>query len=186
MISLRLHFSPFPELTTDRLILRKIDERDVADIFDIRSNPEAMQYIDRPIAADENDALRLIRIITEGLEKNESITWGICMKDQPKLIGTIGFWRIQPEHFRAEIGYILHPDFHRLGIMQEAMQPVIDYAFDDMNLHSIEANINPANAASQKLLEKNHFVREAYFKENYFFNGHFTDTAIYSLLNSNH
>jgi ribosomal-protein-alanine N-acetyltransferase len=55
-----------------------------------------------------------------------------------------------------------------------------------MNLHSIEANINPENIASRKLLEKTGFVREAYFKENYFFNGKFIDSEIYSLLNKNH
>ncbi len=51
-----------------------------------------------------------------------------------------------------------------------------------MNLHSIEANVNPGNTASIKLLEKNNFTREAYFKENYFYDGKFLDTAIYSLL----
>ena len=90
---------------------------------------------------------------------------------------------MQKEHYRAEIGYLLHPDYQQKGIMDEALKAVIKYGFETMQLHSIEANVNPANAASMKLLEKNGFVKEAYFKENYFYNGQFLDSVIYSLLN---
>ncbi|MGE5859464.1 MAG: GNAT family N-acetyltransferase, partial [Ignavibacteria bacterium] len=58
----------------------------------------------------------------------------------------------------------------------------LNYGFKVMNLHSIEANVNPDNKASIRLLERNNFTREAYFKENYFYNGKFLDSAIYSLL----
>jgi len=66
--------------------------------------------------------------------------------------------------------------------MQEAFSEVVNYGFKVMKLHSIEANVNPANEASIKLLEKNNFIREAYYEENYYYNGKFLDTAIYSLL----
>jgi ribosomal-protein-alanine N-acetyltransferase len=66
------------------------------------------------------------------------------------------------------------------------MKPVLDYGFNIMNLHSVEANVNPDNLASIKLLANNGFKREAYFKENYFYNGKFLDTMIYSLLVQNH
>ena len=66
--------------------------------------------------------------------------------------------------------------------MKEALLRVIDYGFSTMKLHSIEAHINPENAASGFLLEKSGFTREAYFKEDFFFNGRFIDTAVYSLL----
>jgi ribosomal-protein-alanine N-acetyltransferase len=69
------------------------------------------------------------------------------------------------------IFYVLHPLFQGRGLMQEAMIIVIDYGFRAMHLHSIEANVNPDNAASIKLLERNNFVREAYHKENSYFNG---------------
>jgi len=60
------------------------------------------------------------------------------------------------------------------------MTIVLDYGFRALQFHSIEANVNPDNAASIKLLERNNFVREAYHKENYYFNGKFLDSAIYS------
>ena len=68
--------------------------------------------------------------------------------------------------------------------MQEPITVVLEYGFNVMKLHSVEALVNPNNIASIRLLEKNGFIREAYFKENYFYNGRFLDTAVYSLLTS--
>jgi len=79
----------------------------------------------------------------------------------------------------------LHFDLQRKGIMQEALIKILDHGFNIMRLHSVEANVNPNNLASIKFLEKNDFIREAYFKENYYFNGRFLDSAIYSLINPN-
>jgi ribosomal-protein-alanine N-acetyltransferase len=67
--------------------------------------------------------------------------------------------------------------------MSEAMDAVLNYGFNAMRLHSLEANVDPANAASIKLLEKKGFLKEAHLKENVFFNGRFIDSAIYSLIN---
>lgn len=131
------------------------------------------------------EAQQMITTIHLSEEKNEAITWGISLKDQPKLIGTIGFWRIIKEHYRAEIGYLLHPDHWRKGLVQEALPAVLAYGFDVMQLHSVEANVNPNNKPSIAFLEKNGFVREAHYKENYFYNGQFFDSYIYSMLTSN-
>ena len=89
---------------------------------------------------------------------------------------------MQKEHYRAEIGYVLHPAQQGKGIMDEAIKAVLQYGFETMKLHSVEANVNPANTNSMKLLEKNGFVKEAYFKENYYYNGKFIDSVIYSLI----
>jgi len=181
---LQLDFSIFPELQTERLILKEMTELDAPALFEMRSNPVIMKYIDRPLPTDVDDIKTLIQKMVVMKEKREGISWGIFKKEHPEVnIGNIGFFRIIAEHYRAEIGYMLSIEEQQKGIMYEAIQKIIEYGFNSMQLHSIEANINPANIASQKLLEKAGFVREAYFKENYFFNGQFLDSAIYSLLN---
>jgi [ribosomal protein S5]-alanine N-acetyltransferase len=183
---LNLNFNPFPVIHTKRLTLRSFNKNDANDLFKLRSDKNVMQFIDRPMAATVKDAAEHINKIQEFLKNNLGITWAICIDNNKKLIGTIGLWRIIHEHYRAEIGYMLHTDFHAKGIMHEAMKPVLDYGFNVMNLHSVEANVNPDNNASIKLLKKNGFIREAYFKENYFYNGKFLDTMIYSLLVQNY
>ncbi len=106
----------------------------------------------------------------------------MSLKETNVLIGTIGFWRGTPEHFRSEIGYVMLPAFHSKGLMQEAIAAAIDYAWSSMGLHSIEAQVNPDNQASIRLLERNGFVREGYYRENYFYAGKFMDTGVYSLI----
>ncbi len=179
---LTLNFSPFPELVTSRLQLRQITPEDSPAFFAMRSDPEVMKYIDRPLAKTVDDALALITLITDLQQKNEGITWGIFLIDGSPLMGTIGFWRIQKENYRAEIGYLLHPSLQGKGFMQEAISTVLQYGFKSMKLHSVEANVKPGNKSSEKLLLRNGFVQEGYFKENYYFNGVFWDSAVYSLL----
>jgi len=179
---LTVDFRIFPLLYTDRLILRQIFAGDVNEIISLRSNKEAMKYIDKPLIESENDALQFIQKITDGVNNYEAITWAITHQNNDLLIGTIGFWKIDKEHHRAEIGYMLHPAYQNKGIMQEALSAVLNYGFNAMQIHSVEANINPANEASKKFLEKNKFIQEAYFRENFYYNGQFLDSAIFSLL----
>ncbi len=182
---LKLNFKPFPVLETNRLLLREVNKKDLTALFLLRSNKEAMKFIDRPLASNTDEIKAFIKLINKKTKDNETICWAITLKDKPEeLIGTISFHRIELEHYRAELGYMLMPDHWNKGLISEAIPKVIDHGFNKMKLHSIEANINPHNALSRKILEKFGFKKEAYFKENYFFNGKFIDTEILSLLKS--
>jgi len=181
---LTINLYPFPILETSRLILRQINKNDANEIFILRSDTKVMEYIHRPLAKTLDDALQLIQIIIDAEINNNGITWAIILKENGQLIGTIGYWQIKKEHYRAEIGYLLSPDFQRKGMMQEALTTVIHYGFAEMKLHTIEADVDPKNTPSISLLERNKFVKEGYFKENYFFDGKFSDTVVYSLLTS--
>jgi ribosomal-protein-alanine N-acetyltransferase len=181
---LELNFSPFPVISTNRLLLDVVQSRHAADILLLRSDEKVMQYIARDRAKNLEDAEAFIKIVEEGITKNEAITWRISLKENPdKLIGNIGLWRILKQHYRAEIGYMISPEYWGKGLMQEAIEAVIDFGFTQLQLHSIEAHVDALNAASAGILEKNNFIREGYFKEDFFFAGKFRDTIIYSLLN---
>lgn len=182
---LQPNFSPFPEIKTERLFLRKMTKKDAAEILCLRSDENVMEYIDRERMKSITDAEIFIDRITASLESNTGIMWGITLKETPgTIIGNIGYWRLIKENYRAEIGYMLNPLFWKKGIMKEALLAVMVFGFNQMNLHSIEANINPGNEASAALLESTKFIKEAYFKEDFLFNGTFRDTIIYSRLNT--
>ncbi|MBG6188857.1 GNAT family N-acetyltransferase [Flavobacterium sp. CAN_S2] len=180
---LTINFSPFPNLETERLLLRRVDSNDVREILALRSNPDTMKYIPRPLLKTDEDALEHITMIDSKIDSNEGINWAITLKDNPKLIGIIGHYRIKPENYRAELGYMLLPEYHGKGIVSEAVKEAVNYGFNAMKLHSLEAVIDPENYASAKVLEKNGFVKEAHFKDYEFFEGRFLDTVIYSILN---
>lgn len=179
---LLLNFKPFPFLSTERLNLRRVTNEDAEEVFFLRSDKRMLQFLDRDPAKSVDEAIQWIRLINEAIDNDQYIAWAIALKNETKLIGTITFWNIKKEHFRAEIGYALHGRYQGEGLMQEAITAVLDYGFKIMKLHSVEANVNPANESSIKLLERNNFIREAYHKENYYYNGQFLDSAIYSLL----
>ncbi|TAK37786.1 MAG: N-acetyltransferase [Saprospiraceae bacterium] len=178
---LQFCFSPFPNLTTKRLQLRKTELSDANTLFLLHSNEKVIKYLDRP-KRTEQEVVALTKSIIEDTDNNESIMWVILLKGHSEFIGNIGFWRIKKEHHRAEVGYILSPEHWNAGIMSEAMHAVLNYGFGVMKLHSVEANVNPDNTASIKVLKKQGFKQEAYFKEDYYFDGRYLDSAIYSLL----
>ena len=176
-------FTPFPDLATERLLLRKITQADVPAVFYLRSDPQILEYLSKEPITAIKEAEDFITRITNDQENNDGILWGIAVKEDPaQLIGTICYWRLDKGHYRAEIGYALVPAFWKKGIMKEAIQTVLEYGFTVMGLHSIEGRISPQNIASAAVLESTGFVREAYFKEDFFFNGKFEDTAVYSRL----
>lgn len=181
---LTLNFSPFPVIETDRLLLRRVTEQDVNEILALRSDPVTMKYIPRPLLKNTDDALGHYKMINDKIENNTGINWGITLKGNTTLLGIIGFYRIQPENYRAEIGYMIVPEFQGKGIVTESIQALLKYGFNEMKLHSVEAVIDPDNGASERVLQKCNFIKEAHFKENEFYEGKFWDSVVYSILNT--
>ncbi len=179
---LTINFHPFQNIETERLILRRLNENDADEILAMRGNPETMKYIPRPLAKTREDALTHIATIEEKIVNNTGINWGITIKGSSKIIGIIGHYSIIPENHRAEIGYMSLPESNGKGYMSEAVKAVVAYGFEQMNLHSIEAIIDPENIASERVLQKNGFVKEAHIRENLLWEGSYLDTVIYSLL----
>jgi ribosomal-protein-alanine N-acetyltransferase len=180
-----INFHPFQNLHTERLLLRRLHDDDVNEVFELRSNPEVMKYVPRPLAKTKEEALAHIALIEDKIVNNLGINWAITLKGSPKMVGIIGHYKIQPENFRSEIGYMILPQYNGKGITTEALKAVVEYGFELLQLHSTEAIIDPENSASEKVLQKNGFVKEAHILENGFYDGKFIDTVIYSLLKRN-
>lgn len=152
-----LNFSPFPEIITDRLILRQTDKEDAKEILFLRSDKEVNTFIKRQTPNNLQEAALFLDKIAKGIEANNLIYWGISLKDKPNLIGSICLWNFSVETKKAEVGYDLMPDFQNIGIMTEALQAVLSYGFNNLHLNAIEAFTHFKNENSIKLLEKNNF-----------------------------
>ena len=177
----------FPQLETERLILRKHHTGDAEALFKLRTNPAIMEFMDTPMMTSQRQAKEMIDRLSKTFIHDQIPIWAICMKDDPeqRMMGYVGYIDHQKKNFRAEICYVLEPEHQGKGLAGEAFNAALKYGFETMELHSIEANISPANAASIKLAEKFNFHKEALYKENWFFDGKFVDTAIYTLLKRN-
>lgn len=179
-------FNFFPVLETERLLLMEFLKSDSTELFKMRSDDRVLKYLDRdPHKSVEESELMIDKMI-QSFKNKEGINWIIRKKNTNDVIGYIGYWRMIKENVRAEIGYAMKPEYWGNGYMNEALSKVIDFGFNKLCLHSIEGNVNPGNEKSIKLLEKFGFRKEAYFREDYFYNGKFLNTAIYSLLETDY
>lgn len=184
MLDLSTTFMAFPTLETERFVLRAITLDDANDMFRIMSDPRVMRYFGSDPMTSIDQAIDRAQGIQSAFIEQSGVRWAITGREDGQLIGTCGFWRLIKEHFRAEIGYELAPARWGQGVMTEAVGAMLDFGFAHMGLHSVEAQIDPANIGSRRVLEKLGFVQEGYFRENYYQPSEniFSDTAVFSLL----
>lgn len=151
-------FFPFPTLTTDRLLLRRSNESDLHQILFLRSDAEMNKYIKRTPMKDLREAAAFSSRIDKQMQNGESVEWMITLKEDQKMIGSICLWNFSDDRKQAETGYALHADFQRKGIMTEALQAVLMYGFEDLDLDEIVAYTDRRNEASRKMLVNNGFL----------------------------
>lgn len=182
---LAINFDPFPILESQNLSIRRLLPADVAEVILLRGNPQTMQYIPRPLCKTIADALALIAKFDDMIANNEGINWAVANKVDNKVIGLISFHRIEKHNYRAEIGYMILPQYQGKGLVSEGIKTLLKFGFEKLGLNSVFAIINPLNIASEMVLQRNGFKKEAYFIENEFHNGVFVDTVFYSLTKRN-
>ena len=147
-------FTPFPVLTTKKLTLRQLAITDEDAIYTLRSDAEINKYLDRKVAESVADARRFINVVKENVNENISIYWAITISGNNELAGTICLFSFSDEDNKCELGYELLAEFQKQGIMQEAVNSVIDYAFNTIGVQKIEACSHRENQSSIKLLER--------------------------------
>jgi ribosomal-protein-alanine N-acetyltransferase len=157
---LNLNFTPFPQLQSERLLLRQLHMNDEEFILNIRSNEQVNKFIQRPPTISLTDARAFITRISNALSNNQSILWLIEPKNNGKPAGTICLWNIVKEKDKAETGYELLPEYHGQGIMSEALRLVLDYGFNVMKLKKIEAFTHAENERSLGMIKKAGFRRD--------------------------
>ena len=156
-----MKFNPFPEIKSNRLFLRNIKESDCESILFLRSDKTVNKFIERPEnrkTKNKSDAVKFIKEINEATENDTSISWGITLKTNPQIIGTICLWNFSENNKTAEVGYDLKLEFQGNGIMSEALNCIINFGFNELKLDKIEAFTHTKNENSKKLLEKCEFL----------------------------
>ena len=177
-----MHWERLPTIDANRLSLRWISAADTDAFYAIYSNPEVMRYWSTPPLANREVAANLIKKIQEDWKRRAILKWGIALRTNDQLIGSVTLFNLDFNHHRAEIGYALGRNYWGQGYMNEALMALLKYAFEVLDLHRIEADIDPRNAASIKTLERLGFQREGYLRERWHINGEIHDAFFYGLL----
>lgn len=147
-------FISFPTLTTTRLTLRQLSTNDAESIFTLRSDKETNSYLERQPSQTIEDAIDFVNKINDTIEKNDGIYWVITLANSNTFVGTICLFSFLNEENKCEIGYELLTNYQGQGIMKEAAEKVIDYAFHTLKLQKIEAFTHNDNQHSTRLLLK--------------------------------
>lgn len=176
--------SPFPlvALLSPRVSLRRMDERDGPALLAIFGDPEVVRYWSHPAWADETPAQAMIASDRAAFAHGSALRLGLVLRDSEQLVGTVSLFNLSRDNRRAEIGYALAREHWGRGLMHEALQLLVDWAFRELRLHRLEADIDPANAASARSLERLGFQREGLLRERWIVDGRAADTAFYGLL----
>jgi RimJ/RimL family protein N-acetyltransferase len=172
------------ELDTDDLHLRPLKMSDAEGMYDILSDNQSMKYWSNKPVADIEEAKQFLREDLDSDADGNSLCWAVTLKGQDQLIGKCILFNFSPKNYRAEIGYILNRKYWRRGLMQQAIEALIHFAFNDLKLHRLEADTDTENTSSMALLEKLGFKREGLFRERWYVYDEWADSVMYGLLNS--
>jgi len=169
-------------LDTQRLQLRPLQEEDASALLAIFSNPQVMRYWSSAPWSNLEQARELIASDRRKLPLGLHLRLGIILPEANRLIGTCSLFNLSRQNRRAEIGYALTPSVWGRGYMQEALTTLLSYAFDNLDLNRLEADIDPRNLASEKSLLRLGFLKEGLLRERWIVSGEVSDSSLFGLL----
>ena len=180
--SLLAQLPGFPVLAGQRVRLRGPGPGDVEDIFALFSDPGVMRYWSSAPMQVRAQAEGKIDEILDAFARRDMINWLVADRRSDTAIGSCTLFRFDARHRRAEVGYALRSDRWGQGLAIEAVSLTLDWGFRTLALHRIEADIDPGNAPSRRLLERLGFRREGVLRERFFVDDRATDSEIHGLL----
>jgi ribosomal-protein-alanine N-acetyltransferase len=172
---------PLPVLDSPRLRLRPYRTDDARAIFAVYGDPDVTRYWSFAAWTDLAQAHAYLAQRME-FEVPAVYAWAVADRDSDKLIGTTTLFSLNGPQRRAEIGYSLARAFHGRGIATEMLRTAIAHAFGELGLERIEADVDPRNEASWRLLERLGFRREGLLRNRWRVDGEVCDSYIYGLL----
>ena len=170
-----------PTLTGARVQLRPLRASDADDLFAVHSDPRVMRYWSHAPWTSREQAAARIAELAHDRANAEFYTWASTLADD-RLIGTVSLFAISRAQRRGEVGYALAARAWGRGYATEGLRLAIAHAFDALGLERLEADIDPRNEASCRLVERVGFQREGLLRQRWRVAGEITDSAIYGLL----
>src|SRR5436305_1007932 len=171
-----------PTIAAPRVLLRWLTEDDVDALFSIFSDPEVMRYWSTLPMTDQREARELLEHVHESFRRQTLWQWGVARRDDDLVIGTCTLLHFEADNRRGEIGYALGREHWGQGYMGEALEALLGFAFGELDLHRLEADVDPRNSSSIRSLERLGFQREGYLRERWLVGGEAQDALFFGLL----
>ena len=155
-----------------RVYIRRVVRKDEQEFTTLMRHS---QQLHEPWISPPTNSV-MFKYYLQRIDREDHDGFAICRHTDERIVGAININHIVRGSFQsASLGYYVGAEFQGAGYMQEGLQQLITYAFNTMGLHRLEANIQPDNSRSQKLVERCGFSREGYSKAFLFINGAWRD-----------
>ncbi len=171
-----------PSLDRPPIRLRELTPADVPGLFAIFSDVEVMRYWSRAPMTEIAEAQRLLEEIQECFAARTLFEWGVALVETDQVVGTCTLSALDPSNRRAEVGFTLNRGYWGQGLARRAVSSMVDFAFGTLNLHRLEADVDPRNGPSLGLLRRLGFVHEGTLRQRWIVAGEVCDTALLGLL----
>lgn len=171
-----------PTLDGERIRLRAVRPADDPGLLAVFGDARHLRYWSHGPLADLDDVRQYREGIAAGTRDRTFFQWAVTEPAEDRLIGTVTLSAWDRGNRRAEVGFILRPDHAGQGLAADAVRTAIWFGIDRMELHRVEADVDPENAASIRLLRRLGFRHEGHFRERWFTFGSWKDSAMYGLL----
>jgi ribosomal-protein-alanine N-acetyltransferase len=171
-------------LCTPRLLLRPLRDADAPALHALFADPEVVRYWKSGPWPSREEALRAIRDDPDAMRAGSRLRLGVVRLADDALVGACMLFHLEWPSRRAELAYALAPSAWGRGYAGEAVGALLRHAFDTLALRRIEADADPRNTASARLLERLGFVREGLLRERWLLPDGPSDGVVYGLLRS--
>ena len=175
-------FSRLPELYSDRLTLRRLEEMDTPDMYEYASRPDVTRYLTWKPHPDRAYTRDYLRYLADRYAAGMFYDWAIVYEPDCKMIGTCGFTCFHCTSDSAEVGYVINPDYWGRGIASEALELVLQFGFTELKLHRIEARFMQGNEPSKHVMEKAGMTFEGYLRDAMYVKGNYVTVGVCSIL----
>ena len=175
-------FSRMPTLTTERLLLRPMSTLDAYDMYEYSCREDLTEYLlwsPHPSVSYTRDYLAYVE---SRYATCDFYDWAVTLQSSGKMIGTVGFTKIDAPHNSAEIGYVINPEYHHLGLGFEAAERIVTFGFEKLELHRIEAKFMKGNDSSLHVMEKLGMTFEGYHRDSMLVKGSYRTIGYCSIL----
>jgi RimJ/RimL family protein N-acetyltransferase len=171
-----------PTIQGREVHLRPLADEDAPAMLSIFGDPEVMRFWSSPPLRDLAAAVRLIGEVRAGFEGRSLFQWGVSSREGVEAIGTCTLFNVDLAHRRAEVGFALRRDCWGQGLATDALGSLVEFSFETLALHRLEADVDPRNERSQRVLERQGFRREGYLRERWHHLGEVHDGIFLGLL----
>ncbi len=171
-----------PVLETARLLLRPLAKEDAVDMFDYARRQDTSRFLlwsPHPSLAYTRSYLAMIGRF---YRKGQFFDWAVVERSSGRMIGTCGFTRLAEQHKTGEIGYVLNPDYHGRGYATEAVEAVIRFGFETLELNRIEGRYMVENLPSRRVMERCGLAFEGIQRQSMLVKGRYRDIGLCALL----